>query len=76
MKYEIILYGNIKKSLNTSKKRGQDIYNKKRGLDISLLESVVDTLLLGLPLEKKYKDHALKGKLAGFRECPIQPDWL
>ena len=54
-----------KKSLETA---------KKRGLDISFLESVVDTLLLGLLLEKKYKDHALKGKLAGFWECHIQPD--
>ena len=24
----------------------------------------------------RYKDHALKGKWEGFRECHIQPDWL
>ncbi len=46
MKYELILSGKFKKSLKTA---------KKRGLDISLLESVVDTLLLGLPLEKSIK---------------------
>ena len=29
-----------------------------------------------MPLEEKYKDHELKGKYQGFRECHIQPDWL
>ena len=23
-----------------------------------------------------YRDHELKGKYQGFRECHIQPDWL
>ena len=49
---------------------------KKRGLNISLMESVVDTLLQGIPLDEKYRDHELKGKYKGFRECHIQPDWL
>lgn len=49
---------------------------KKRGLDISLLDDVVDTLRQGNILEEKYHDHELKGKLKGFRECHIQPDWL
>ena len=38
MKYELILSGRFKKSL---KKK------KKRGLDISLLDSIVEKLLLG-----------------------------
>lgn len=50
--------------------------SKKRGLDIGLLEAIVDKLLNGIPLEAKHKDHALKGKWDGFRECHIQPDWL
>ncbi|HIY07113.1 MAG TPA: type II toxin-antitoxin system YafQ family toxin, partial [Candidatus Evtepia faecigallinarum] len=25
---------------------------------------------------EKYKDHALIGDYAGYRECHIQPDWL
>lgn len=49
---------------------------KKRGLDISLMDSLVDKLLQGIPLEEKYQDHALKGNWSGFRECHIQPDWL
>lgn len=49
---------------------------KKRGLDLSLLEDVINTLCQGKSLEEKYHDHELKGKLKGFRECHIQPDWL
>ncbi len=29
-----------------------------------------------IPLEEKYRDHELKGKYQGFKECHIQPDWL
>lgn len=49
---------------------------KKRGLDLSLLDSVVDTLRQGKVLDDKYRDHALKGEYVGFRECHIMPDWL
>lgn len=49
---------------------------KKRGLDLELLNSVVDTLAARQPLEEKHRDHALTGDYAGFRECHIQPDWL
>ena len=49
---------------------------QKRGLDISLLDSVVEKLGQGLTLEEKYCDHALAGKYTGFRECHIKPDWL
>ena len=48
----------------------------KRGWDMSLIESVVATLAAGKPLDPKYKDHALTGDKADFRECHIQPDWL
>ncbi len=47
---------------------------KKRGLDLSLLDNVVDMLRQGKPLEKKYRDHGLNGKYQGFRECHIKPD--
>ena len=43
---------------------------------ISLLDEVVDALCQGTVLEEKYRDHELRGKLKGFRECHIQPDWL
>ena len=49
---------------------------KKRGLDISLLDEVIDNLRQGRKLEAKYHDHGLSGKFQGFRECHIRPDWL
>ena len=49
---------------------------KKRGLDISLPDEVVDLLRQGRQLEERYHDHGLTGDLAGFRECHIKPDWL
>ena len=67
MKYELVLSGKFKKGLKSA---------KKRGLDISLLDSIVDKLLQGMPLEEKYQDHPLKGNGDGFRECHIQSDWL
>ena len=49
---------------------------KKRGLDLSLLDGVVDLLRRGIPLEEKYRDPELTGSFKGFRECHIKPDWL
>lgn len=49
---------------------------KKRGLDINLLDDVVEELRQGHQLAPKYHDHELRGNWAGFRECHIQPDWL
>ena len=49
---------------------------KKRGLDISLLDAVVEELRNGSKLDPKYHDHTLHGEFEGFRECHIQPDWL
>ena len=49
---------------------------KKRGLDLSLLDAVVDTLRQGIQLDEKFRDYALTGKFQGFRECHIKPDWL
>lgn len=48
----------------------------KRGLDISLLEEVIENLRTGVLLDAKYKDHQLSGNYKGYRECHIQPDWL
>jgi mRNA interferase YafQ len=49
---------------------------KKRGLDLTLLETVIDTLLAEQPLAPKHRDHALTGDYAGFRECHVLPNWL
>lgn len=67
MKYSLVLSGRFKKSLKLA---------RKRGLNIDLLDSIVEKLLCGLPLEETYKDHALSGNYKGYRECHIQLDWL
>lgn len=48
----------------------------KRGLAIRLLEDVIATLAMGLPLPEKNRDHALAGNWAGHRECHVLPGWL
>ena len=48
----------------------------KRRLDIDLMDEIIQTLRERKPLNPKYRDHALTGDYAGFRECHIQPDWL
>ena len=48
----------------------------KRGADMSLLDSVIDSLRQGELLDSKFKDHILKGAFSGFHECHVQPDWL
>ncbi len=67
MKYELVLTGKFKKGLKLA---------KKRGLNISLLEDVVEKLLHNIPLDEKNRDYALIGNYKGYRECHIQSDWL
>ena len=67
MKYELVLTGKFKKGLKLA---------RKSGLNLKLLDDIVEKLLNGIPLEEKHLDHELKGKYKGFRECHIQPDWL
>lgn len=66
-KYGIVQTSLFKKDLKVA---------KKRGYDLQLLNDVVDTLAMGLPLDEKYKDHKLIGNYQGCRECHITPDWL
>ena len=49
---------------------------KKSGLNLRLLEDVLDKLIREEPLETRHRDHALTGNYRGLRECHIQPDWL
>ena len=67
MKYELVLTGKFKKGLKLA---------RKRGLNLKLLDNIVEKLLNGIPLEEKYRDHELKGKFKEFRECHIKLDWL
>ncbi|GHU78295.1 hypothetical protein AGMMS49992_28620 [Clostridia bacterium] len=48
----------------------------KRGKDMSELDTVLKELANGRQLAPRYRDHALKGKWKGFRECHIEKDWL
>lgn len=48
----------------------------KRGLDISLIDTIIRDLINEIPLHEKHKDHPLSGDYKGCRECHIKPDWL
>ncbi len=48
----------------------------KRGLKITLLETIISMLARGEVLPEKNRDHALTGDWVGYRECHILPDWL
>ena len=58
MIYRLVLTSKFKKGLKLA---------KRRGLDIALLDDVVEKLLHGIALEEKNVDHELKGKFKGFR---------
>jgi len=48
----------------------------KRGNDEKIIVTVMTMLLQQEKLGPKHKDHILKGRYAGRRECHIEPDWL
>lgn len=60
----------------TSKFRKDLKHAQKKGLNIDLLQKVVDDLAAGKKLDERHHDHALVGDWVSFRECHIQPDWL
>ncbi len=63
--------------LETTAKYRKDLkLMRKRGLDLSLLEAIIEKLKKQEQLEAKHHDHSLKGNFIGFRECHIEPDWL
>ena len=49
---------------------------RKRGYEMSLLEDVVTKLANGEQLPAKHRDHPLKGKRKGYRDCHILNDWV
>ena len=64
-------------NVRPSKKFQKDIKRlKRRGLDMSLLDDVIEKLAAGEPLPEKNRDHMLFGDFVGCRECHITPDWL
>lgn len=66
-KYQIVQTSRFKKDLKIA---------RKRGYDLSLIGTVVDTLAAGNTLPERYRDHSLSGNYSGCRECHITPDWL
>ena len=67
MVYELAKTSQFKASLKRA---------KKRGLNISLLEEVIEKLRTDVPLEERFRNHELVGKYKGIWECHVQPDWL
>ncbi len=49
---------------------------KKRKSDLGRLSEVIRLLGQGDLQDLQYRDHALKGKYEGLRECHLSPDWL
>lgn len=46
----------------------------RRGKDPAKIQAVVKLLCSGTPLPPALRDHALKGKWTGFRDCHVEPD--
>jgi mRNA interferase YafQ len=49
---------------------------EKRGVDLEKLRLVITLLLAGTPLDEQFRDHPLRGKYTGARDCHIGPDWV
>jgi len=49
---------------------------RKRGLDIQLIQNVINLLARSGKLPAEYHPHPLKGDHRGQWECHIQHDWL
>ncbi|MXX90361.1 MAG: type II toxin-antitoxin system YafQ family toxin [Boseongicola sp. SB0677_bin_26] len=49
---------------------------RKRGKDMEKLATAVTMLARQDALPPEYRDHALSGDWAGFRDLHIEPDWL
>lgn len=49
---------------------------KKRGKDLGKLSKIIKDLIVGKPLEARFRDHTLTGEWSGSRDCHIEPDTL
>ncbi|GHQ75250.1 addiction module toxin RelE [Helicobacter pylori] len=50
------------------------ILNQK--VELEIFDLVIENLRNQIPLDEKFKDHALVGEYKGCRECHIKPDVL
>ncbi|OHA84356.1 MAG: hypothetical protein A2937_01290 [Candidatus Yonathbacteria bacterium RIFCSPLOWO2_01_FULL_47_33b] len=62
------------KSFRTSIKRLSQ--SKDSRIISARLEVVVESIRQRKTIDRKYKDHALRGEYLGYRECHIKPDVL
>ena len=65
--YQIVTTNRFDKSLKLC---------KKRKYDLSILQTVLDTLQETGKLPPKYKPHKLSGTYDDCWECHLKPDWL
>ena len=49
---------------------------KKQNKNFDELLVVMSQLIKEIPLDIKHKDHPLKGKWIGCRDCHVQNDWV
>lgn len=49
---------------------------RKRGKDVSKLQTVVNKLANNEMLHPKHRDHPLTGEWKTCRDCHIEPDWV
>ena len=64
-------------TIESTKKFQRDLRRMiKQGVDVTILDEIVETLAREEKLDSKHRDHALKGEWLGYRECHITPDWL
>jgi mRNA interferase YafQ len=49
---------------------------KARGYDMDVLRVTMGRLINRQPLQRKQRDHGLKGEWAGYRECHLADNWL
>lgn len=65
--YELDYTGKFKKDLKTCQKRGYNMAEIRIAIQYLEQDGQVPEI---------YKPHKLVGKLKGYWECHIQPDWL
>jgi len=66
----------VDRSVKSFRRSVRAVY--KRGYDMAKLEKTIDLLVCGKIMPAVYKDHSLKGKYKGYRECHVggSNDWL
>lgn len=67
----------MKYTISYTNRFKKDIKNcSKKGLNLSLLHSIISQLAETGCVSALYHPHKLKGKYKGLWECHIRPDWL